>query len=90
MADKRSIGIYRKFKVIRTDGNSDPGKKHAGCAYFVLDLDHDPFAVPALRAYAEACREQFPALAQDLDRFTEGGMIKRVLQEGPTLVDERR
>lgn len=59
-------GIYNKFEVRRTDGSSEPGKKHALCDYFVLDLDHDPFAAPALRAYAEACRETHPELAADL------------------------
>ena len=29
-------GIYRKFKVKRTDGSSKPGEKHARRAYFVL------------------------------------------------------
>ena len=50
-------GIYRKFNVTRTDGSSEPGGKHEHCKYFVLDLEHDPFAKPALRKYAEACRE---------------------------------
>ena len=59
-------GLYRKFDIRRMDGSSRKGKKHHGCKYFILDLDHDPFAVPALRAYAEACRGQFPVLAADL------------------------
>lgn len=63
---KRRKGIYRKFCVVRTDGKSEPGKKHADCEYFVLDLDHDPFAIPAIKAYAEACRKRFPILASDL------------------------
>jgi hypothetical protein len=44
----------------------DPPAKHAGCRYYVLDLDHDTFAAPALRAYADACAAEFPALAADL------------------------
>lgn len=63
-------GFYRKFTIERTDGSSEPGRKHDGCAYFVLDLDHDEFAVPALRAYAHAARSKFPALAEDIDRIT--------------------
>lgn len=35
-------GIYRKFRVTRTDGSSRKGKRHARCTYFVLDLEHDP------------------------------------------------
>ena len=43
-----------KFVVRRADGRSRKGEKHAGCQYFVLDLNHDPMALPALRAYAKA------------------------------------
>ncbi len=59
-------GIYRKFRVERTDGRSAPGEKHDGCTYFVLDIDHDPHALPALRAYAEACKDTHPELSRDL------------------------
>lgn len=60
-------GLYAKFHVSRNDGTSGPGEKHYGCEYFVLDLTHDPFAIPALAAYAEACRAEYPLLARDLD-----------------------
>jgi hypothetical protein len=46
-----------------------PPAKHAGCRYYVLDLDHDAFAGPALLAYADACEAEFPALAADLRRL---------------------
>lgn len=62
-------GIYGKFIVERTDGKSAPGEKHAGCDYFVLDLTHGPFALPACIAYAEACRAEYPLLAADLDKL---------------------
>lgn len=62
----RDRGVYRKYEVKRTDGSSEPGGKHAKCAYFVLDLEHDEYAVPALRAYAKACRTTHPALAMDI------------------------
>jgi hypothetical protein len=65
MGDK-NLGLYNKFKVERTDGKSAKGKKHYGCEYFVLDLTHDPHALPALRAYAESCEAEYPALAADL------------------------
>lgn len=61
-------GLYRKYSVIRLGGT--PGK-HIGCEYFVLDLEHDEFAVAALRAYANACRGIFPALAADLRRMVK-------------------
>lgn len=64
---KRATGLYRKFDVRRADGTDAPGEKHEGCDYFVLDLTHDPFAIQALKAYADACRATYPALAADLD-----------------------
>lgn len=68
----RNRGLYRKFKVIRTDGQSAIGEKHEHCRYFVLDLDHDQFAPDALKAYAEKCRKEFPKLANDIDRLLLG------------------
>ncbi len=58
-------GLYRKFSVKRLN---DKKRKHVGCSYFVLDLNHDPYAAAALRAYADACEAAFPALASDLRR----------------------
>ena len=60
-------GIFRKFSVSRTDGaDQKPGDKHFNCVYFVLDISHDKFAGPALKAYAEACRKELPELSADL------------------------
>lgn len=59
-------GLYNKFIVKRTDGKSSPGEKHENCEYFVLDITHDKFAIPALKAYAEACADELPELATDL------------------------
>jgi hypothetical protein len=64
MSDTR--GSYRKFDVRRLDGKDAPGEKHDGCAYFVLDLDHDPHARAAMQAYAEDCVSARPALSQDI------------------------
>ena len=60
------VGIYRKFAVERVDGSSSPGGKHEHCEYFVLDWRHDPYAIPAARAYADACEAMYPGLAADL------------------------
>lgn len=68
MSDKKE-GLYNKFRVERTDGKDAPGEKHHGCQYFVLDATHDPFAIPALRAYAEACKQTYPHLAIDVQRL---------------------
>jgi len=59
-------GLYRKFRVTRTDGKSKRGKKHANCKYFVLDLSCDDDAAEALEAYAQRIKESRPALAGDL------------------------
>jgi hypothetical protein len=56
-----------RYRVVRTDGRSAPGEKHADCSYFVLDLTHDRYTVPAVRAYADAVRLEHPGLAADLD-----------------------
>lgn len=65
--DKRRCGVYKKFVVTRTDGRSEPGEKHHDCRYFVLDLDHDKHAIPAIKAYADSCKEDYPALSAELE-----------------------
>lgn len=66
MPDKDK-GLYQKFYVERTDGRNRAGEKHHGCEYFVLDLNHDPLAIPALEAYEKAARVAgYYALAEDL------------------------
>ena len=67
MGDK-TRGLFKKFNVTRTDGQSAPGHKHFGCDYFVLDLTHDEFATDALKTYARKCRRKYPLLAADLDK----------------------
>lgn len=66
MMGDRAKGLYNKFHVERADGKSEPGEKHHGCEYFVLDLACDPFALPALRTYANRCEEEYPQLAADI------------------------
>lgn len=67
MPDDRPL--YEKFLVSRTDGRSKPGEKHELCSYFVLDIDCDRHAIPAMEAYAKDCEENYPALAKDLMRL---------------------
>ncbi len=66
---KQQRGLYGKFMVKRADGTHRPGEKHENCQYFVLDITHDPFAAPALLAYAERCRDEYPQLSADLARL---------------------
>lgn len=56
-------GLYRKYEVTRLH---DPTGKHDDCEYYVLDWVHDPFTLPAMAAYADACAEKYPNLARDL------------------------
>ena len=59
-------GVFQKFEVRRTDGSSAPGGKHHNCRYFVLDVDHDALAKPALQAYAAASAATHPDLSADM------------------------
>lgn len=64
---KKKLGLYDKFTVRRIDGTDKEGGKHENADYFVLDLTNDKFAVNALIAYEQACRqESWFALADDL------------------------
>lgn len=60
--------VFEKFRVLRTDNTDGPGMKHHLCEYFVLDVSHDPYAMAALQAYAEACQITHPSLAADIRR----------------------
>ncbi len=62
----QSRGLYGKFAVARADGRDGPGEKHENCLHFVLDLDHDKHALPAITAYVNSCKDEFPQLAADL------------------------
>lgn len=65
-AAESDVGLYAKYTVVK---NYDPEGKHDDCMFFVLDVDHDPHAVPALLAYAASVRDSNPELASDLDRL---------------------
>lgn len=68
MANDSECGLYRKYRVERLH---DPTGKHARCDYYVLDLTHDPHAIPALRAYADSCAADYPHLAADLRAWAD-------------------
>lgn len=74
-------GFYNKFCVARADGQSAPGGKHEHCTYFVLDVYCDPHASPALAAYAESCRENYPALAADIDQMLTASNQRKVVAD---------
>ena len=63
MDSDKEKGMYSKYTVMR---KHDPEGKHSTCPYFVLDLRHDKFSIPALKAYADNCAEDYPILASDI------------------------
>lgn len=78
----RYRGMYQKYEVRRTDGSSEPGGKHDGCQYFVLDLTHDKYAGAAMMAYSRACYQDFPALSNEL-RVVAAGLISGIIPVEP-------
>ena len=80
MGDKMR-GLCGKFIIRRTDGQSEPGQKHDGCEYFVLDITHDPHAIPALKAYALSCQDEYGMLALDLMKIVRREEVGTVLNK---------
>jgi hypothetical protein len=65
-ADKER-GLYSKYGIRRLDGSTEPGKKHAKCDFFVLDITHDPHAAPAIFSYARSAgADGYTQLEKDL------------------------
>lgn len=64
MPDMRPL--YDKFAVTRNDGKDQPGEKHHGCDYFVLDIKHDKYARDALAMYSAVCATERPELAKSI------------------------
>jgi hypothetical protein len=82
-------GLFRKFEVLRVDGSDQPGGKHHGCEYFVLDVDHDPHAGAALAAYADACKDTHPVLSAELAARFQLAAPAPVAQQRPAVSQER-
>lgn len=70
-------GLYGKFRVSRVDGRDAPGGDRADAYYFVLDRTYDPYALPALEAYAGACYDELPELSEDLKRIIGTSILRR-------------
>lgn len=66
--DADFAGLEKRWIVHRMDHaeNNQDSKHFGGCATFVLDISHDPFAQAAALAYAHACSYDYPQLAADL------------------------
>lgn len=67
--DKKERGLEPRYRVEKIN---DPDGKHPDCWYFVLDPQHDTFAVDALRAYAAASARANPQLANDIGEWLRG------------------
>jgi len=67
----QSRGLFAKFRVERLTPSSR-GIDHTGCRYFVLDITHDPHALPAALAYANSCESEYPFLAADIRAMVRG------------------
>jgi hypothetical protein len=80
--EKREQGLTAGYLVVKR--SSDEVIWNA----FVLRYD-DPFAIPALRAYADACAQEYPKLAQDLHALANHHEERqRLLREGHARVDK--
>jgi hypothetical protein len=59
-------GLYGKYIIKKANGEpTDPAAQ-----YFVLRIDSDPHARHAIQAYAESIKDDNPALAEDLLRWS--------------------
>lgn len=88
--NKRSTGLYDKYRVTRNDWKDEKGEKHEGCQYFVLDLTHDRYAIPALLAYEQACRGEYPVLAADLREMVREAEARIVLKVSSLVVKQAK
>lgn len=75
----KDVGLYRKFNVSRTDPESQ--ERHQNCRYFVLDIDHDEHAIPALLTYAESVKDTEPKLAEDLTYYAIRAQTLRTMKK---------
>lgn len=65
MEDKRNK-LQQKYYVERIDGRDRAGGDRVDSKYFVLDYVHDPYSLPALEAYAQACFKDYPNLSEEI------------------------
>lgn len=65
IVDDRQRGLYRKYELHRV--NEDGTHRfQVFDPFFVLRYTTDPHAAVALKAYADSCEHDYPALAADL------------------------
>ncbi|MGI5939275.1 MAG: hypothetical protein ACOX8V_01025 [Thermoleophilia bacterium] len=64
--------LQQKYYVDRIDERDRAGGDRCDSKYFVLDYIHDPYSIPALEAYAEACSNDFPNLSMEISALVRG------------------
>ena len=73
--DDRQRGLYKKYELYRVKEN-ETGEVYEHYQvtdpFFVLKYTTDPHAAVALRAYADSCEADYPALATDLHAALRG------------------
>lgn len=50
------VGLYNKYTVWKP-ANCDIDRNYALCEFFILDINHDPLAMNALKAYHDAWQQ---------------------------------
>lgn len=78
MSNDNQRGVYRRYEVNRVNEAGEILPGYEDRTYYVLDVFNDPFAVDALRAYAKACRSEYPALANDLETLALEAQVNRL------------
>lgn len=61
-------GLEARYEVKKIN---DPEGKHNDCRYFVLDPQHDIYALQALKFYANIVSKTEPQLSKDLEQWTD-------------------
>lgn len=79
--DDRDRGLYPKWEVKRINDTDPP--KHPNCDVFVLDWEHDRYAVAAMVAYANACEVDYPLLAKEIRQKVNSHFAKRFAKNEP-------
>lgn len=59
---REAQGLVHKYHITRVDQS----EQHPDCEYFVMDLTHDPYSVPAMVIYALAAGVEYPQLKDDI------------------------
>jgi hypothetical protein len=82
-------GKFKKNKYIiqKSNGNPvDPSARYFALKYFALNSSHDPHAIIALKAYAEAVRRDNPLFADQIEKELDEITHHRISNEKITVL----